>query len=161
MKARALLAFILLASSACAFPQQKVEAVGITPAVKLEELVSGHLTELNGKFKLRVTELTFAPGASLGVHHHAGPGVRLVLSGELTFMQAGKATTYRAGDYFYESGSSFCAGRQAFHARELPRKVRQTREGVSHRNGLSNTKDRIGERPDADRCGLARIQRKS
>ncbi|HWV91482.1 MAG TPA: hypothetical protein VNZ59_15515 [Burkholderiales bacterium] len=39
MKARALLAFILLASSACAFAQQKVEAVGITPAVKLEELV--------------------------------------------------------------------------------------------------------------------------
>ena len=105
MKARALLAFILLASTACAFAQQKVEAVGITPAVKLEEVVSGHLTELNGKFKLRVTELTFAPGASLGVHHHAGPGVRLVLSGELTFTQAGKATTYRAGDYFYESGN--------------------------------------------------------
>jgi quercetin dioxygenase-like cupin family protein len=54
----------LLQFSGGAVAQQKVESVGITPAVKLEEVISGHLTELNGKFKLRVTELTFAPGAS-------------------------------------------------------------------------------------------------
>ena len=105
MKALMLLPLALLPFSACAVAQQKVESAGITPAVKLEEVISGHLTELNGKFKLRVTELTFAPGASLGVHHHAGPGVRLVLSGELTFVQAGKTIVYRAGDYFYESGN--------------------------------------------------------
>lgn len=97
--------FALLQVSQCAIAQQKVESVGITPLVKLEETVSGHLTELNGKFKLRVTELTFAPGASLGPHHHAGPGIRLVLAGELTFTQAGKATVYRTGDYFFESGN--------------------------------------------------------
>jgi quercetin dioxygenase-like cupin family protein len=82
----------------------QVESNGITPKVKLEETVYGHLEELNGRFKLRATELTFAPGAKLGPHHHAGPGLRHVAAGELTFVQAGKATIYKAGDYFYESG---------------------------------------------------------
>jgi quercetin dioxygenase-like cupin family protein len=85
--------------------QQNVEARGITSMVKLEEVIFGHLTELNGKFKLRVTEVTLAPDAYLGVHHHVGPGIRYVLSGELTFTQAGQDTIYRAGDYFFESGN--------------------------------------------------------
>ena len=85
--------------------QQNVEAQGLTSIVKLEEVISGHLTELNGKFKLRVTEVTFAPEAYLGEHHHVGPGIRYVLSGELTFTQAGQATIYQAGEYFFESGN--------------------------------------------------------
>ncbi len=85
--------------------QVKVDARGITSRVRLEEVVSGHLAELNGKFRVRATEVTFAPGAHLGVHHHAGPGVRYVLSGTLTFTQAGKTTIYQAGEYFYESGN--------------------------------------------------------
>ena len=48
--------------------QEKVEARGITSVIKLEEVTFGHLTELNGKFKMRATEFTFAPGAYLGVH---------------------------------------------------------------------------------------------
>jgi quercetin dioxygenase-like cupin family protein len=87
-----------------ALAQPKVEAGGITAQVKMEETIYGHLTELNGRFKLRAAELTFEPGASLAPHHHAGPGLRFILSGELTFIQAGKAHVYRAGDYFYESG---------------------------------------------------------
>jgi quercetin dioxygenase-like cupin family protein len=105
MKRPILMLFALLQVGECAIAQQNVESVGITAALKLEETVSGHLPELNGKFKLRATELTLAPGASLGAHHHAGPGIRLVLSGELTFTQAGKATVYRTGDYFFESGN--------------------------------------------------------
>jgi quercetin dioxygenase-like cupin family protein len=85
--------------------QAKVEATGITARTTIEELVSGHLPELNGKWKLRATEVTFAPGAKLGVHHHAGPGIRYVLSGRVTFTQGGKAIVYQAGDYFYESGN--------------------------------------------------------
>ena len=104
MRLLALLLPVLLLP-VCAIAQQKVEAHGITPSVKLEEIISGHLNELNGKFKLRVTELTFAPGAKLGEHHHVGPGIRLVLTGELTFVQAGKVTVYKAGDYFFESGN--------------------------------------------------------
>ena len=61
--------------------QETVEVRGITSVIKLEEVVYGHLPELNGKFKMRATELTFAPDAYLGVHHHAGPGVRYVLAG--------------------------------------------------------------------------------
>lgn len=85
--------------------QLPVDAKGITSKVKLEEVISGHLVELNGKFKLRATEVTIAPAGHLGVHHHGGPGIRYVISGKLTFTQGGKTTTYSAGDYFYESGN--------------------------------------------------------
>ena len=85
--------------------QEKVEARGITSEIKLEELTFGHLADLNGKFKMRATEFTFAPGAYLGVHHHVGPGVRYILSGELTFTEAGIATVYKAGDYYFETGN--------------------------------------------------------
>lgn len=55
--------------------QEKVEARGITSVIKLDEVLFGHLSELNGKFKIRATEYTLEPGAYLGVHHHVGPGV--------------------------------------------------------------------------------------
>jgi quercetin dioxygenase-like cupin family protein len=83
--------------------------------VKIEEVIFGHLTELNGKFKLRATELTFAPDGYVGVHHHVGPGIRYVLSGELTFAQGGQETIYNAGDYFLKQGTS-----------HTPRRIRQT-----------------------------------
>jgi quercetin dioxygenase-like cupin family protein len=60
---------------------------------------------INGKFKLRATEVTFAPGAYLGVHHHVGPGIRYVLSGEVAFTEGGETTMYKAGDYFFETGN--------------------------------------------------------
>ena len=41
--------------------QEKVEVRGITSVIKLDEVLFGHLTELNGKYKLRATEVTFAP----------------------------------------------------------------------------------------------------
>src|SRR5262245_6223842 len=85
--------------------QQVVTMKGIAAKVKFEEVVSGHLAELNGKYKLRVTEVTFEPGGHLGEHHHAGPGIRYVASGTVTFTQAGTATIYKAGDYFFESGN--------------------------------------------------------
>ena len=85
--------------------QETVEVRGITSVIKLEEVVYGHRPELNGKFKMRATELTFAPDAYLGVHHHAGPGVRFVLAGGVTFTEGGRATIYKAGDYFFETGN--------------------------------------------------------
>ena len=86
--------------------QETVEVRGITSVIKLEEVVYGHLAELNGKFKMRATEVTFAPDAYLGVHHHVDPGIRYVLSGEVTFTEGGRATIYKAGDYFFEAGTS-------------------------------------------------------
>ena len=96
---------LLLGAANPSLAQLKVEAKGITSKVKLEEVIFGHLLELNGKFKLRVSEVSFGPGAYLGVHHHAGPGVRFVTSGKLTFVEGGKTTIYQAGDYFYETGN--------------------------------------------------------
>lgn len=91
--------------------QPRVDLKGITAKVKLEEVVSGHLAELNGKFKLRATEVTFAPGGELGPHHHVGPGIRYVVSGQVTFVEGGKTTVYRAGEYFFESGNLAHIGR--------------------------------------------------
>ena len=84
---------------------QSVEARGISSEIKLEEVVFGHLAEINGKFKMRATEVTFAPGAYLGVHHHVGPGIRYVLSGEVAFAEGGQTTIYKTGDYFFETGN--------------------------------------------------------
>jgi quercetin dioxygenase-like cupin family protein len=105
MRSALLLVVALLSGIDRLAAQEAVEARGITPSIKLEEIVYSHMDELNGKFKMRATEVTFAPGAHLGVHHHVGPGVRYVLSGELTFTEGGKVTIYRAGDYFFETGN--------------------------------------------------------
>lgn len=84
--------------------QDAVEKSGQDSKVLLEHLVAGHLTELNGKYKLRVTETVYAPGGHIGEHHHAGPGIRLVQSGELTYVQGEKTTVYKTGDCFFEPG---------------------------------------------------------
>ncbi len=81
-----------------------VERKGQHAKTKLEEVVAGHLTDLNGRYKLRVTEVTYDPGGYIGGHHHAGPGMRCVTAGELTYVQPDKTTVYRAGDCFFESG---------------------------------------------------------
>ena len=62
--------------------EEKVEVRGVTSVIKIEEVIFGHLSELNGKFKLRASELTFAPGAFIGGHHHIGPGIRYVISSD-------------------------------------------------------------------------------
>ena len=106
MRRLTLLLFVALLSVADQpAAEQSVDMKRITSKVKLEEVVSGHLAELNGKFKLRVTEVTFEPGGYLGEHHHAGPGIRFVVSGQVAFTEGGQTTIYRAGDYFYESGA--------------------------------------------------------
>ena len=85
--------------------QEPVETRGVTSEIKVDEVVFGHLAELNGKFKLRATELTFAADGYIGVHHHIGPGIRYVISGELTFAEGGQETVYKAGEYFFETGN--------------------------------------------------------
>jgi len=105
MRFTLLLFMVLLGGADRLAAQEKIEARGLTSTVKLDEVIFGHLTELNGKFKLRATEVTFAPDGYLGVHHHVGPGIRYVLSGEVTFTEGGQSTIYKAGEYFYETGN--------------------------------------------------------
>ena len=106
MKRLTLLFFVaLLHIAGNASAQQPVERKGVVPTTRLEEAFSGHLTDLNGKYKFRVAEITFEPGAYIGEHQHIGPGVRFVVSGELTSVLSGKTTIYKAGDYFYEPGN--------------------------------------------------------
>ena len=101
-----LLLFMALLSGANRLAaREKVEVRGVTTEVKIEEVTFGHLSELNGKFKLRASELTFAPGAFIGAHHHIGPGIRYIISGELTFIEGGQSTVYKAGEYYYETGN--------------------------------------------------------
>ena len=105
MRFTLLLFVALLAGASRLGAQETVETRGVTSAIKVEEIIFGHLTELNGKFKLRATELTFAPGGYVGVHHHIGPGIRYIISGELTFTEGGQDTVYKAGEYYFETGN--------------------------------------------------------
>lgn len=84
-----------------------VEMHGVRAAVKFEAGVEGFLTPLNNRFNFRATEADFEPGARLGDHLHAGPGIRYVLAGQLTFVHAdtGEEFIVGAGEYIYESGA--------------------------------------------------------
>ena len=85
--------------------QQQVERKGLASTVKLEGTDFGYLSELNGKYKLRVTETIIEPGGYVGEHNHVGPGIRYLVSGELELVEHGKTRAYKAGDYFYETGA--------------------------------------------------------
>src|SRR5499426_4074955 len=82
----------------------KVDTKGLTARIKHESVLSGYLGELNGKYKLRVTELVLEPGGYVGEHHHAGPGIRQVTSGYMTYVLPDKTVVYGPGDFFFESG---------------------------------------------------------
>src|SRR5262249_16342273 len=105
MRVMLLLFMALLCGTGRLAAQQTIEVRGIRSEVKMEEVTFGHLLELNGKFKLRATEMTFVPGAYIRPHYHVGPGIRYVISGELTVTEGGQETVYKAGEYFYETGN--------------------------------------------------------
>ena len=110
----ALVIIVAAFGSGVANAQQKVEVKGQSSKVKLNQVVSGYLSDLNGKYQLRVSETTYEPGGSVGPHHHAGPGIRCITAGEFTDVLAdGKTTIYKAGDCFYESGDVTHSARNA------------------------------------------------
>jgi quercetin dioxygenase-like cupin family protein len=82
----------------------KVDTNGLVAKIKFEAPLSGFLSEINGKYKLRVTELTLAPGGHVGEHNHVGPGIRQVTSGYMTYVLPDKTVVYGPGDFFFESG---------------------------------------------------------
>ena len=72
----------------------RVDTKGLTARIKFEEVISGPLAEVNGRFKLRVTELTLAPGGHIGEHNHLGPGIRQVTAGEMTYVLPNRTVVY-------------------------------------------------------------------
>jgi quercetin dioxygenase-like cupin family protein len=82
----------------------RVDTKGLVARIKFESVLEGYLTELNGKYKLRVTELTLEPGGHVGEHNHVGPGIRMMTFGEMTYVLPDKTLIYGPGDFFFESG---------------------------------------------------------
>jgi quercetin dioxygenase-like cupin family protein len=83
----------------------KVDTKGLVARIKFESPIEGFLDEINGKYKLRVTELTLAPGGHVGEHNHVGPGIRQVTSGYMTYVLPKETIVYGPGDFFFESGA--------------------------------------------------------
>jgi quercetin dioxygenase-like cupin family protein len=92
------------AQTAAGGPPAKVDTKGLTAKIKFESVLSGYLGEINGKYKLRVTELVLEPGGYVGEHHHAGPGIRQVTSGYMTYVLPDRTVIYGPGEFFFESG---------------------------------------------------------
>jgi quercetin dioxygenase-like cupin family protein len=84
--------------------QQHVDRKGITSTIKLDQIMTGYLTELNGKYKLRLTQSMYEPGGYVGDHQHLGPGIRCLVYGERTDVSQGKTTVHKAGDCWYTPG---------------------------------------------------------
>jgi quercetin dioxygenase-like cupin family protein len=99
-----LLIFLIIIISPFFCGAQEIKKERFRSTVKLEEIISGHLQELNGKYKIRLSETTYEPGGFIGEHHSVGPGIRYVKSGELTYIQNDTTRIFREGTYFYESG---------------------------------------------------------
>ena len=102
------LALLVLAISNNAFAESSAGAVdrsGIQAEQRQESVVTENLEELNGKYKPRVAAVTYDVDGYIGNHHHAGPGLRCVTSGTLTYVQDGETYEFGSGDCFYESGN--------------------------------------------------------
>ena len=85
--------------------QSQVEMEGLTRKIIAEHVLSGPLTELNGKYKMVAVDFAIAPGGHVGPHLHAGPGYRCVIHGVVTNVEAdGKTTDYHPGECYFEGG---------------------------------------------------------
>ena len=83
----------------------KVQTQGVTAKILYEAPINGgHLPELKGKYKMRITEITIAPGGHVGEHNHVGPGIRQMTAGEMEYVLPDRTVIYRAGDHFFETG---------------------------------------------------------
>ena len=82
----------------------RVDTKGLVAKIKFEAVLGGFLSDLNGRYKLRVTELTLEPGGYVGEHNHVGPGIRQVTSGYMTYVLPDKTVVYGPGEFFFETG---------------------------------------------------------
>ena len=97
--------FAGLVATAHGAEQLKVDTKGVTARILYESPINGgHLAELKGRFKMRITEISIAAGGHVGDHNHVGPGIRQMTVGEMEYIMPQMTHTYKAGDYFFETG---------------------------------------------------------
>jgi quercetin dioxygenase-like cupin family protein len=104
---KAVLCFLSVGVLVTAHAQEplKVDTKGVTAKILYEAPIDGgHLPELKGKYKMRITEITIASGGHVGDHNHLGPGIRQMTAGEMEYILPAKTMIYRAGDFFFETG---------------------------------------------------------
>ena len=83
----------------------KVDTRGVAAKILYEApITGGHMPELKGKYKMRITEISIGPGGHVGDHNHLGPGIRQMTAGEMEYILPDKTVIYRAGDFFFETG---------------------------------------------------------
>lgn len=83
----------------------KVDTRGVSAKILYEAPISGgHMPELKGKYKMRITEISIGPGGHVGDHNHLGPGIRQMTDGEMEYILPDKTVIYRKGDFFFETG---------------------------------------------------------
>jgi quercetin dioxygenase-like cupin family protein len=99
-----LLIVTLTPGRASNFSLGKVEKSGLEVKAQFDYAILEN--PANGKYKLRLTDTTIAPGGYMGEHKHVGPGIRLIKSGSLASIHTDKTVVYHTGDHFYEEGSA-------------------------------------------------------
>jgi quercetin dioxygenase-like cupin family protein len=83
----------------------RVDTQGVSARILFEAVIDGgHVPELVGKYKLRVTEIAIAAGGHVGDHNHLGPGIRQMTEGQMEYILPDHTVTYREGDFFFETG---------------------------------------------------------
>ncbi len=101
----ALLVLSILTPRFSAAESLNVDTKGSSGKILYEaEIDGGHIPELVGKYKLRVTEIAIAPGGYVGDHNHLGPGIRQMTEGEMEYILPDETLTYQTGDFFFETG---------------------------------------------------------
>jgi len=95
---------IISCSSTFCYAESKIDLKGFHGKLRAQLHELGYLSELNGKYQLRLTEITIDPKGYMKDHHHSGPGIRCVVSGELTYVINSQKALYKTGDCFTERG---------------------------------------------------------
>jgi len=76
------------------------EKTNLNRTVLLEKKLELPSPDINAK----MVRVAFPPAFKTPWHTHEGPGPRYVVKGKLKVVEGGKATTYSAGEVFWETG---------------------------------------------------------
>ena len=104
-KTTASLALLALLCAGAPARADGVDHKGFHAKVLAELADMGHLAALDGKYKIRVTQVTMDEAGYMHAHHHVGPGIRCMVSGEMSYAIGGKTSVYKPGDCFTETGA--------------------------------------------------------